>query len=116
MATMVEAMAVVVAAFIVLACAATLHRAGISIQTADDAAKALRPIAGSYCGGLFAIGLTLPGRLSWLVELGVLLDVLVAIMVNEMRRAKGFFRLVYFLPTVIPITISIIISRMCLLR
>ncbi|HEY3351936.1 MAG TPA: hypothetical protein VGQ83_01685 [Polyangia bacterium] len=31
--------------------------------------------------GLFAIGLTLPGQLSWLVELGVLLDVLVAIMV-----------------------------------
>src|SRR5205823_6315427 len=38
--------------------------------------------------------------------------IFVAIMVNEMRRAKGFFRLVYFLPTVIPITISIIIWRM----
>jgi Mn2+/Fe2+ NRAMP family transporter len=47
----------VVCYFIVLACAATLHREGITISTADDAAKALFPIAGTYCGALFAIGL-----------------------------------------------------------
>jgi len=47
----------VVCYFIVLACAATLHRHGVEIQTAADAASALRPIAGAYCAGLFAIGL-----------------------------------------------------------
>jgi hydrogenase-4 component E len=45
--------------------------------------KALSQVIGYLIAenGLFAIGQTLPGRLSWLVELGVLLDVLVAIMV-----------------------------------
>jgi Mn2+/Fe2+ NRAMP family transporter len=47
----------VVCYFIVLACAATLHQQGVQVQTADDAAKALFPIAGKYCGTLFAIGL-----------------------------------------------------------
>ena len=46
------------------------------------------------------------------IGIGFWVPILVSIMVNEMRRAKGFFRLVYFLPTVIPITISIIIWRM----
>ncbi len=50
-------LAVVVAMFIVLACAATLHVQGISIQTAGDAALALKPLAGEYCAGLFAFGL-----------------------------------------------------------
>ena len=49
--------AVVVAMFIVLACAATLHHQQISIQTAQDAALALAPLAGKYCAGLFAFGL-----------------------------------------------------------
>jgi NRAMP (natural resistance-associated macrophage protein)-like metal ion transporter len=47
----------IVCYFIVLACAATLHREGITIETAGDAAKALRPAAGNYCAGLFAFGL-----------------------------------------------------------
>ena len=47
----------IVCYFIVLACAATLHRAGITIETAGDAAKALQPAAGNYCAGLFAFGL-----------------------------------------------------------
>jgi len=47
----------VVCYFIVLACAATLHKAGIIIETAGDAAKALQPAAGNYCAGLFAFGL-----------------------------------------------------------
>jgi multiple sugar transport system permease protein len=46
------------------------------------------------------------------VGMGFLIPVFVAIMVNEMRRGKIFFRLVYFLPTVIPITISILIWRL----
>jgi Mn2+/Fe2+ NRAMP family transporter len=47
----------VVCYFIVLACAATLHHEQIVVQTAADAAKALRPLAGAYCAGLFALGL-----------------------------------------------------------
>lgn len=47
----------VVMYFIVLACAATLHEKGIQVQTASEAALALRPIAGIYCAALFAVGL-----------------------------------------------------------
>ena len=48
----------VVCYFIVLACAATLHGTRYeNIQTAQDAAEALRPIAGRFCSALFAIGL-----------------------------------------------------------
>jgi multiple sugar transport system permease protein len=46
------------------------------------------------------------------ILMGFLIPVFVAIMVNEMRRAKAFFRLAYFLPTVIPITVSILIWRL----
>jgi multiple sugar transport system permease protein len=46
------------------------------------------------------------------LAMGFLLPVFVAIMVNEMQQAKGFFRLVYFLPTVIPITVSLIIWKL----
>jgi len=47
----------IVAFFIVLACAATLHKHGIVIHSAEDAAVALRPFAGSYASLLFAFGL-----------------------------------------------------------
>lgn len=47
----------IVALFIIIACAATLHQKGIAIQTAQDAALALAPLAGKYCAGLFAFGL-----------------------------------------------------------
>jgi Mn2+/Fe2+ NRAMP family transporter len=47
----------VVAYSIVLACAATLHRAGIKVETADQAAMALAPLAGRYASWLFAFGL-----------------------------------------------------------
>jgi len=43
--------------------------------------------------------------------MGFFIPVFVSIMVNEIRRGKAFFRLVYFLPTVIPITISLIIWK-----
>ncbi len=46
------------------------------------------------------------------VAIGFFIPIFVSIMVNEMRQAKGFFRLVYFLPTVIPISVSILIWRM----
>jgi len=51
------AMAGVVVFFIMVACAATLFKAGIKINTAADAALALKPLAGKYCSWLFAFGL-----------------------------------------------------------
>jgi NRAMP (natural resistance-associated macrophage protein)-like metal ion transporter len=47
----------VVAFFIILSCAATLFKAGISIEQASEAALALEPLAGKYCTWLFAFGL-----------------------------------------------------------
>jgi Mn2+/Fe2+ NRAMP family transporter len=47
----------IVALFIILACAATLHKAGITIETGEDAALALAPLAGKYASALFAFGL-----------------------------------------------------------
>ncbi|MBI2304450.1 MAG: divalent metal cation transporter [Chloroflexi bacterium] len=43
--------------FIIVTAAATLHVRGIPIATAQDAALALEPLAGSYAEALFAIGL-----------------------------------------------------------
>ena len=49
--------AVFVAGFIVIACGATLFANGLRIETAKDAAIALRPLAGPYAATLFALGL-----------------------------------------------------------
>jgi NRAMP (natural resistance-associated macrophage protein)-like metal ion transporter len=49
--------AVVVASFIMIACAATLYSNGVRIEGAKDAAMALRPLAGPYASTLFALGL-----------------------------------------------------------
>lgn len=43
--------------FIIVSTAATLHKAGIQISSAEDAANALRPLAGRYAQTLFGIGL-----------------------------------------------------------
>ena len=48
---------VVVAFFIITACASTLHEKGIKIDEANDAAMALKPLAGELASSLFAIGL-----------------------------------------------------------
>jgi NRAMP (natural resistance-associated macrophage protein)-like metal ion transporter len=47
----------VVAFFIVLACGATIFKAGLQINDAKDAALALGPLAGKYASILFAFGL-----------------------------------------------------------
>lgn len=47
----------IVAMFIIISCAATLFRSGIRIESAKDAALALKPLAGNYCSALFAFGL-----------------------------------------------------------
>jgi len=49
--------AVLIAAFITISCAATLFANNLQIQTAKDAALALRPLAGPYAAALFALGL-----------------------------------------------------------
>ncbi|HMF96619.1 MAG TPA: divalent metal cation transporter, partial [Vicinamibacterales bacterium] len=50
--------AAIVAWFIVVACAATLHSSGkYNIESGADAAQALRPLAGEYAYLLFAAGL-----------------------------------------------------------
>jgi Mn2+/Fe2+ NRAMP family transporter len=49
--------AVVVAAFITIACASTIYKSGLNIETAKDAALALGPLAGKYASTLFALGL-----------------------------------------------------------
>ncbi|MGB7922478.1 MAG: Nramp family divalent metal transporter [Pyrinomonadaceae bacterium] len=43
--------------FIIVSTAATLHKHGIHIETAADAARALEPLAGHYAGLLFSTGL-----------------------------------------------------------
>ena len=48
---------VVVAFFIIVACAATLHQKGITINEAKDAAIALKPLAGTFASAIFAFGL-----------------------------------------------------------
>jgi Mn2+/Fe2+ NRAMP family transporter len=48
---------VVVAFFIIVACAATLHTNGVQIEEAKDAAIALKPLAGAFASQIFAFGL-----------------------------------------------------------
>jgi NRAMP (natural resistance-associated macrophage protein)-like metal ion transporter len=50
-------LAILVVFFIVVSTAATLHKHGLHIESAADAARALRPLAGAYAEKLFAIGL-----------------------------------------------------------
>jgi NRAMP (natural resistance-associated macrophage protein)-like metal ion transporter len=47
----------VTAFFIILVCASTIHIHGIKIESAEQAALALVPLAGKYAAGLFALGL-----------------------------------------------------------
>ena len=49
--------AVFVAGFIMIACAATLYKHGMTVASAEDAAVALGPLAGKYASILFALGL-----------------------------------------------------------
>jgi NRAMP (natural resistance-associated macrophage protein)-like metal ion transporter len=50
-------LAMLVVFFIVVSTAATLHKHGIRIDGPEDAARALRPLAGAYAEKLFAVGL-----------------------------------------------------------
>jgi NRAMP (natural resistance-associated macrophage protein)-like metal ion transporter len=57
-------LSILVAAFIVIASAATLHANQLQVVTAVDAAQALAPVAGDYSALLFAIGLISAGFLA----------------------------------------------------
>ncbi len=47
----------------------------------------------------------------WSLALGYFAPVVIAILVREMRHGQGFFRVVYFLPTVVPAAVAVIIWR-----
>ena len=49
--------AILIVFFIIVSTAATLHKSGIQITSAADAAHALRPLAGQYAQTLFGLGL-----------------------------------------------------------
>jgi NRAMP (natural resistance-associated macrophage protein)-like metal ion transporter len=49
--------AILIVFFIIVSTASTLHKAGLQVSTAADAAHALRPLAGMYAETLFGIGL-----------------------------------------------------------
>jgi NRAMP (natural resistance-associated macrophage protein)-like metal ion transporter len=49
--------AILIVFFIVVSTAATLHKTGVQISTAADAARALAPLAGRYAEVLFGLGL-----------------------------------------------------------
>jgi Mn2+/Fe2+ NRAMP family transporter len=49
--------AILIVFFIVVSTAATLHKFGIQITSASDAARALSPLAGKYAETLFGVGL-----------------------------------------------------------
>lgn len=49
--------AVIVAGAILIACAATLFPHGVRVESGEEAARALEPLAGRYCSALFAAGL-----------------------------------------------------------
>lgn len=50
-------LAIVVAFFMMVACASTIHLHGLKIETAADAAAALKPLVGRHASALFAFGL-----------------------------------------------------------
>src|SRR5207253_9024309 len=47
----------IVGLFIMVACGATLYKQGVGIESAEQAAQALAPLAGKYASILFAVGL-----------------------------------------------------------
>ena len=47
----------VIGFFVIVACAATLHVNGIRVESTEDVARSLEPLAGPMAGALFAVGL-----------------------------------------------------------
>ena len=84
--------------FIMLSTASTLHRAGkTDIETAAQAAEALRPVAGNLAGGLFAVGIVAVGFLALpVMTTGAAYDLAQVMgwkhgLSAKPRRAKAFY-------------------------
>lgn len=84
--------------FIIVATAATLHQAGITdITSAEQAAEALRPLAGSFAFILFALGIVGTGLLALPVLAGSAAYALAEVagwregLAKTFRQAKGFY-------------------------
>jgi len=95
----------VVAFFIILVCAETLHKSGIRIETAKDAALSLKPLAGKYCTYLFAFGLVnaslfsasiLPLSTTYLICEGLGWEVGIDKKFAEAPQFYGFYSLMIF--------------------
>jgi len=95
-----------VAFFIILVCAETLFRNGIHIETAKEAALALKPLAGRYCTYLFAFGLVnasllaasvLPLSTTYLICEGLGWEVGIDKKFVEAPQFYGFYSLMIFL-------------------
>ncbi len=91
----------IVAFFIILTCAVTLHAHGItSINTAAEAAEALRPVAGKFAFALFAGGIIGTGLLALLVLAGSAAYAVGEAMGwpiglnKKAARAKGFYAVI----------------------
>ncbi len=90
-----------VAFFIILTAAATLHAHGVTdIQTSTQAASALRPIAGKFAFLLFAVGIVGTGLLALPVlagsaayAVGEALGWTVGLS-NSLSKARGFYRII----------------------
>ena len=96
----------VVAFFIILVCAETLFKNGIRIETAKEAALALKPLAGNYCTYLFAFGLVnasllatsvLPLSTTYLICEGLGWEVGIDKKFVEAPQFYGFYSLMIFL-------------------
>ena len=91
----------IVAFFIILTCAVTLHAHGItSINTAAEAAEALRPVAGRFAFALFAAGIIGTGLLALPVLAGSAAYAVGEAMGwpigldKKVLRAKGFYAVI----------------------
>jgi len=90
-----------IAFFIILSTAVTLHAKGVtSIETAADAASALRPIAGDFAFALFGIGIVATGLLALPVLAGSAAYAIAEAMgwkeglEEKARDAKGFYAVI----------------------
>lgn len=88
----------VIAFFMILTAAATLHQHGVTdVQTAQQAAEALRPIAGRFASLLFALGIVATGMLALPVLGGSAAYAMGELMKwptgleRKPREAKGFY-------------------------
>jgi Mn2+/Fe2+ NRAMP family transporter len=96
----------IVAFFIILVCAETLFKNGIQIETAKEAALALKPFAGRYCTYLFAFGLVnasllaisvVPLSTTYLICEGLGWEVGIDKKFIEAPQFYGFYSLMIFL-------------------